>query len=245
MNLDNLIKYKAYYNDDLIEKLFQENLIELKQSSASFVCLFVRNNFKLCKCLLDKVVLSEILETSHFKESINEIISNNNQKLAEYFFEYLRKNKIHETDLYRYFFDTLLQNNKDELIGVALEIIKNNKKLLFEIIKKLLNSNNFLIKILTKGNSNVLIDIKLPKNQNILHLAVTHFDFDTFNLLAANINNENIFTKVDENNQTPMDIIIQRSETESNDFEKKNSSRIEGFFFQTIKLKKQLKITIA
>jgi hypothetical protein len=192
LDLDNLIKYKTFYSDDLIEKLFEQGLVEMRINSDSFVRLFARDNLKLCRCLLEKIEISGNLETNHFESSINEIIRNNNEKLAEFFFFYLNS-KYNEIDFYsRYFFNASLKQNKDELIGFALTTAKNNMKLLTEMVKKILDSKGMCERILSNNNSNVLINLKLPSNQNILHYAVTNFDFKTFGMLAAKISKEEI-----------------------------------------------------
>jgi len=212
LDLDNLIKYKTFYSDDLIEKLFEQGLVEMRINSDSFVRLFARDNLKLCRCLLEKIEISGNLETNHFESSINEIIRNNNEKLAEFFFFYLNS-KYNEIDFYsRYFFNASLKQNKDELIGFALTTAKNNMKLLTEMVKKILDSKGMCERILSNNNSNVLINLKLPSNQNILHYAVTNFDFKTFGMLAAKISKEEILKKTDDNEKTPMDIVIQRLE---------------------------------
>ena len=59
LDLDNLIKFKTFYSDDLIEKLFKEGLVEMRINCESFVRLFARNNLNLCRCLLEKIELSE------------------------------------------------------------------------------------------------------------------------------------------------------------------------------------------
>ena len=143
LDLDNLIKFKTFYSDDLIEKLFKEGLVEMRINCDSFVRLFARNNLNLCRCLLEKIELSENLNKIHFESSINEIIKNNNEKLAEFYFIYL-KSKHNEIDYYsRYFFNTSFEQNKDELIGVALSVAENNMKLLREMIEIILGQNFF------------------------------------------------------------------------------------------------------
>jgi len=241
-SLDTCIqKRNQNYNLFFFSEFFIKNQLLVKQPSLrqyklthkSFETLIERNDSQLLRDFIENETEFEHskMTLASFNKCIETFVLNENRDMAQLVLNYLRQLFPHNwTDLIEYSVEYIeLATISYKKPGAAIffieyldqlakgEILASLKD---DLIKTILRVKEFhvLLKLVLK-QLDIKSFISLPPKQNILHYAAQHCANETFVVLFNHfITESNYLNQTDNHSMTPLDIIIQRKNSQSQVF---------------------------